>query len=221
MDIIEAFWQRFCLLLVQSFNQITNMKSKVITSILCIFILSGAAMAAKPYSTKKAPKLLKAQSPTIIVQDLPSKNLLQTEKEPESIFTKKAQPKVETSAKELKPTPKSTSQTALSSSVYVPTAKKLRQIVKQQKKQAKQQAKQDIGSSKSLLAAILFCVFLGIIGAHRFYLGYYGIGIIHVLTLGFFGIWTLIDLILLLTGGLHPKNGKFEKDLEEELDTVF
>ena len=65
--------------------------------------------------------------------------------------------------------------------------------------------------SKSQLVAFLLCFFLGFIGVHRFYLGYIGIGIIQLLTLGGCGIWALVDLILIATGDLRAKNGQ---DLE-------
>lgn len=65
-------------------------------------------------------------------------------------------------------------------------------------------------TNKSQLVAIVLCLIGGIIGLHRFYLGYIGIGIIQLLTLGFFGIWFLIDLIRLLTGSLKPKHGEYK-----------
>lgn len=67
------------------------------------------------------------------------------------------------------------------------------------------------GGSKSQLVALLLCFFVGIIGIHRFYLGYIGIGVIQLLTLGGFGIWALIDLILIITGDLKPKEGEYDK----------
>ncbi|NJN76234.1 MAG: TM2 domain-containing protein [Synechococcaceae cyanobacterium RL_1_2] len=47
----------------------------------------------------------------------------------------------------------------------------------------------------------------GGLGIHRFYLGYTLIGIIQLLTLGMFGIWSLIDFILILTGALKDAQG--------------
>jgi TM2 domain len=63
------------------------------------------------------------------------------------------------------------------------------------------------GTGKSQIVAFLLCLLLGLIGIHRFYLGYTGMGILYLLTLGLFGIGWLIDLILLIIpNGLTPKN---------------
>lgn len=67
------------------------------------------------------------------------------------------------------------------------------------------------GGEKSQLVALLLVIFVGIIGIHRFYLGYIGIGIIQLLTLGGCGIWALIDLIRIITGDLKPKNGSYSE----------
>jgi len=66
------------------------------------------------------------------------------------------------------------------------------------------------GGSKSQVVALLLCIFFGLIGVHRFYLGYPGIGVLQILTLGGLGIWTLIDLIRIATGDLQPKNGSYD-----------
>ncbi len=57
------------------------------------------------------------------------------------------------------------------------------------------------------LISILLCFFLGVLGAHRFYTGHIGIGIIQLLTGGGCGIWTLIDFIILLTGNYKDAEG--------------
>ncbi len=62
-------------------------------------------------------------------------------------------------------------------------------------------------STRSRLAAALLCFFLGWIGAHRFYVGKMGTGLLMVLTLGGFGIWSLIDLILILCGAFTDAAG--------------
>ena len=60
---------------------------------------------------------------------------------------------------------------------------------------------------KSKTTAILLSVFLGSLGVDRFYLGYIGLGIVKLLTVGGFGIWYLIDLILIIMGKLPDSNG--------------
>jgi TM2 domain len=66
---------------------------------------------------------------------------------------------------------------------------------------------------KSQLIALLLCIFVGFIGVHRFYLGYIWQGVVQLLTLGGLGIWTLIDLIRIITGDLKPKDGDYETEL--------
>jgi TM2 domain-containing membrane protein YozV len=58
--------------------------------------------------------------------------------------------------------------------------------------------------------ATLYCLFLGFLGIHRFYLGYTLIGIIQFLTGGGLMIWVLIDLIRLITGSLGPKDSGWD-----------
>lgn len=60
---------------------------------------------------------------------------------------------------------------------------------------------------KNKLTAILLSIFVGGLGIDRFYLGYTGLGIVKLLTLGGFGIWALIDLIMLCAGSLRPADG--------------
>ena len=55
---------------------------------------------------------------------------------------------------------------------------------------------------------MLLCWFFGVFGAHRFYVGKAGTAILQILTIGgFFGIWVLIDLILIITGAFTDKQG--------------
>ena len=57
------------------------------------------------------------------------------------------------------------------------------------------------------LYMLLFSIFLGEFGIDRFILGYTGLGVLKLLTAGGFGIWWLVDVILIATGSLGPRDG--------------
>ena len=61
---------------------------------------------------------------------------------------------------------------------------------------------------KSKITALLLSIFLGSIGVDRFYLGYIGLGIVKLITCGGFGIWSLIDMILIAVDKLPTKDGQ-------------
>ena len=70
-----------------------------------------------------------------------------------------------------------------------------------------------IETDKDQLVALILCIMVGWMGIHRMYLGYYGIGIIQLLTLGCCGLWTLLDMIRIITGDLQPKQGLYGETL--------
>ena len=65
---------------------------------------------------------------------------------------------------------------------------------------------------KSKTPAWLLWLFLGGIGGHRYYMGDIGYAVGMTLTLGGFGLWTLIDAFL-INGAIDEKNEKIERNV--------
>lgn len=60
---------------------------------------------------------------------------------------------------------------------------------------------------KSWVVALLLAIFLGTLGVHRFYVGKIGTGLLMLVTFGGFGIWTLIDIIMIAINNFTDKQG--------------
>jgi TM2 domain-containing membrane protein YozV len=60
---------------------------------------------------------------------------------------------------------------------------------------------------RSQTVALILSVLVGALGVDRFYLGYTGLGVAKLLTLGGCGIWSIIDIILIATGKLPDADG--------------
>lgn len=70
----------------------------------------------------------------------------------------------------------------------------------------------DAVSSKNGVVCLILAILLGGLGIHRFYVGKVGTGILTIiLFFGVFGIWPLIDAIMILMGKFADADGKIVK----------
>ncbi|MFK7928158.1 MAG: TM2 domain-containing protein [Myxococcota bacterium] len=63
-------------------------------------------------------------------------------------------------------------------------------------------------SDKTKTLTLILCFFLGSFGAHRFYTGHTMLGVVMLLTFGGFGIWTLVDLVMIFLGKFTDSEGR-------------
>lgn len=66
----------------------------------------------------------------------------------------------------------------------------------------KKPTKKAATEKKNWIAALILSIFVGSFGVDRFYLGKIGTGVLKLITFGGFGIWWLIDVILIATKGM-------------------
>lgn len=66
----------------------------------------------------------------------------------------------------------------------------------------------DVPSEKSRGAALALASLLGVFGAHRFYVGKTGTGLLMLATLGGAGVWYLYDLIVVAAGEFRDAVGR-------------
>lgn len=74
-------------------------------------------------------------------------------------------------------------------------------------RQASVPAAQRPTSPKSKAVVLPLCIFLGVLGVHRYYVGKIGTGVIWTLTAGFFGIGWIVDIFTVALGGFYDVNG--------------
>lgn len=75
-------------------------------------------------------------------------------------------------------------------------------------------------SDKSRAVTLILGLTLGVFGAHRFYAGKIGTGLLMLATVGGCGIWYLIDNVMIATGGFRDADGKLISRWEPESDTL-
>ena len=77
------------------------------------------------------------------------------------------------------------------------------------------------GPGKSFMTTWILSLLLGSLGVDRFYLGKIGTGIAKLLTAGGLGIWSIVDLIITLTGNARDKDGRPLEGYTENKKTAW
>ncbi len=179
----------------------------------------GGGSDANNNPVKQTPKKVKAKSDVVAVAQNTDNVIVQSVKSTEN--TAREASTVTTAvvsnnilAKNEVATVKNATQTstrAVKSSTVVSKKAAVNAISNTNTKAVKKNA--DPGEGKSQLIALILCIFVGLLGIHRFYLGYTMEGVVQLLTAGGCGIWSLIDLVRIITGDLKPKDGDYTETL--------
>ena len=69
----------------------------------------------------------------------------------------------------------------------------------------------NISEKRILPTFLLFLVLSWPLGAHRFFLKRYASAILFIITIGGFGIWWIIDFILIVTGSMKDDRGQVDE----------
>ncbi len=179
----------------------------------------GGGSDANNNPVKQTPKKVKAKSDVVAVAQNTDNVIVQSVKSTENTAMEAST--VTTAvvsnnilAKNEVATVKNATQTstqAVKSSTVVSKKAAVNAISNTNTKAVKKNA--DPGEGKSQMIALILCIFVGVLGIHRFYLGYTMEGVLQLLTGGGCGVWTLIDLIRIITGDLKPKDGDYTETL--------
>jgi len=62
-------------------------------------------------------------------------------------------------------------------------------------------------SYRDKTVALILCILLGYFGAHKFYVGKTGMGLVYLFTGGIFGIGWIVDIFLIAGGSFTDSNG--------------